>query len=146
MWHDQGEWVTCRQYSILIFQFKSLIHLKCYMLIQTPSQSDIWLQRYEQFLKFKNNVKHKNLSSLLACYHFFYPILYWYFMWIMARFPSFIYAAGLWWPSLVHTATRTGSLSANQCMLCDDEFWSTWSNHLQATPPSGNKGRLRNTP
>ena len=67
MWHDQGEWVTCRQYSILIFQYKSPVHLKCYMLIQTPSQSDIWLQRYEQFFKFKNNVKHKIFSPLLAC-------------------------------------------------------------------------------
>ena len=27
----------------------------------------MWLQRYEQFFKFKNNVKHKNLSPLLAC-------------------------------------------------------------------------------
>ena len=61
------EWVTCRQYSILIFQYKSLVHLNCYILIQTPSQSDIWLQRYEQFFKFKNNAKHKNLSPLLAC-------------------------------------------------------------------------------
>ena len=67
MWQDQGEWVTCRQYSILIFQFKSLVCLKCYILIQIPSQSDIWLQRYEQFFKFKNNIKHKKLSSLLAC-------------------------------------------------------------------------------
>ena len=67
MWHNQGEWVTCRQYSILIFQYKSLVHLKCYILIQTPSQLDTWLQRYEQFFKFKNNVKHKNLSPLSAC-------------------------------------------------------------------------------
>ena len=67
MWHDQGEWVTCWQYSIFIFEYKSLVHLKCYILIQIPSQSDIWLQRYEQFFKFKNNVKHTNLSPLLAC-------------------------------------------------------------------------------
>ena len=67
MWHDQGEWVTCRQFSILLFQYKSLVHLKCYILIQTPSQLNIWLQRYEQFFKVKNNVKHKNLSPLLAC-------------------------------------------------------------------------------
>ena len=26
LWHVQGEWVTCRQYSILIFQYKSLVH------------------------------------------------------------------------------------------------------------------------
>ena len=33
MWHDQGEWVTCRQYSILIFQHKSPVYLKCYIYI-----------------------------------------------------------------------------------------------------------------
>ena len=26
MWHDQGEWVTYRQFSILIFQYKLLVH------------------------------------------------------------------------------------------------------------------------
>ena len=67
MWHSQGEWVTCRQFSILIFQYKSLVHLKCYILIQIPSQSDMWFLRYEQFFNFKHNVKHKNLSPLLAC-------------------------------------------------------------------------------
>ena len=67
MWHDQVEWVTCRQYSILSFQYKSPFHLTCYILTQTPSQSDIWLQRYEQFFKFKNNVKYMNISPLLAC-------------------------------------------------------------------------------
>ena len=50
------EWVTCRQFSILIFQYISFVHLKCYISIQTPSQSDIWLQRFEHSLKFKNNV------------------------------------------------------------------------------------------
>ena len=63
MWHVQKERVKCQQYSILIFQFKSL-GLKCYILIQTLSQLDIWLWRYEYSLKFKNNVKHKNLSPL----------------------------------------------------------------------------------
>ena len=55
--------------AIFSFDFsnKSLVHLKCYILIQTPSQSDIWLQRYKQFFKLKNNVKHKNLTPLLAC-------------------------------------------------------------------------------
>ena len=67
MWHDQGEWFTCRQFSILIFQYETLVHLKCYILIQTPSQSDIWFQRYEQFFNFKINVKHKNLSPLSGC-------------------------------------------------------------------------------
>ena len=67
MWHNQGEWVTCRQYSILIFQFKSLVHFPCYILMQTPSQSDIWLQKCDQFFAVQNNVKHKNLLSILAC-------------------------------------------------------------------------------
>ena len=33
MWHVQGERFTCWQYSILIFQYKSLVH---YILIQPP--------------------------------------------------------------------------------------------------------------
>ena len=67
LWHDQWEWVTCRQFSILIFQCKSFVHLKHYIFIQLPSQSDIWFWRYEQFFNFKNNVKDKNLLPLLAC-------------------------------------------------------------------------------
>ena len=51
----------------LIFQYKSLVHEKCYILIQTPSQSDVWLLRCEHSLKFKNNVRHKNLLPLQAC-------------------------------------------------------------------------------
>ena len=58
MWHDQGKWVTCRQCSILSFQYNLLIHLKSYMLIQTPLQSEIWFQRNEQIFEFLNNVKH----------------------------------------------------------------------------------------
>ena len=67
MWHDQGEWVTCRQFQILIFQYKSLVHLKCYIFILISLQFDIWFWRYEQFFNFKNNVKHKKSSPLLAC-------------------------------------------------------------------------------
>ena len=33
MWHDQMEWIACRQNSILIFHWKSPVHLKCYILI-----------------------------------------------------------------------------------------------------------------
>ena len=67
MWHNQEKWATCRQYSILIFQYKSLVQLKCYILIQTPSKLVMWLQRYEKFFVAQNNVKHKSLSPLLAC-------------------------------------------------------------------------------
>ena len=49
-----GEWVTCRQYSILISQYESLVHLKCYILIQDPSQLVIWLQRYKHSSKIKS--------------------------------------------------------------------------------------------
>ena len=66
LWHDQGKWVTCRQFSIFSFQYKSLVHVKCYILIQIPFQSDTWFQRYGQLFNFKNNVKHKNLSPVLA--------------------------------------------------------------------------------
>ena len=67
LWHNQGVWVTCRQFSILIFQYKSIVHFEYYIWIQILSQSDIWFRRYEQFFNFKNNVKHKNLSLLSAC-------------------------------------------------------------------------------
>ena len=66
MWHDQGKWVTCRQYSILSFQYNLLAHIKSYILIHTPLQSDIWSKRYEQFFEFQNNVKQRNMSSVLA--------------------------------------------------------------------------------
>ena len=66
MWHDQGKWVTCRQCSILSFQYNLLVHLKSYMLIQTPLKSEIWFQRSEQIFEFLNNVKHRNLSPLVA--------------------------------------------------------------------------------
>ena len=66
MWHDQGKWVTCRQYSILSFQYNLLAHIKSYILIHTLLQSDIWFNRYEQFFEFQNIVKHRNMSSVLA--------------------------------------------------------------------------------
>ena len=46
------------------FQHISLVHLKGFILLNTLSQPNVWLQRYEHFLKFTNPVKHKNLSSL----------------------------------------------------------------------------------
>ena len=46
--------------------YNLLVHLKSYILIQTPLLSEIWFQRYEQIYEFLNNVKHKNLSTLLA--------------------------------------------------------------------------------
>ena len=66
MWYDQGKWVTCRQYLFLSFQYNLLSHIKSYILIHTPLQSDIWFERYEQFFEFQNNVKHRTMSSVLA--------------------------------------------------------------------------------
>ena len=66
MWHDQGKWVTCRQYSILSSQYNLLANIKSYIWIHTPLQSDIWFKRYEQFFEFQNNVKHRNMSSVQA--------------------------------------------------------------------------------
>ena len=39
------------------FNIDHLIHLKCYILIQRSSQSNIWLQRYEQFCKVQKQCK-----------------------------------------------------------------------------------------
>ena len=38
-------------------------HFKCYMLVHTPSQSDIWLQRYEQLSEAENNIKHNEFVT-----------------------------------------------------------------------------------
>ena len=62
MSHDQREWVRCRQYSLLIFQFKSLVHSECFTLIQ----SDICLLRYDQFFEVQNNINHRHFSPILA--------------------------------------------------------------------------------
>ena len=67
MWHDQGKWVTCRQFSIFTFQYKSLVHLKCYILIQTASQLDIWLQRYDRFFAVLKQYNMYISIYLLAC-------------------------------------------------------------------------------
>ena len=67
MWHDQGEWVTCRQYLIFIFQYKSLVHLKCYILIQTHLNRTSGCRDTYNSLKLLNNVKHANMSPLLDC-------------------------------------------------------------------------------
>ena len=67
MWHGQRKWVTCQQHSILIFQYKSLVHLKCYILIQTPFWLDIWLERCEQFWR------SKTMQNIRIC-HLFEPV------------------------------------------------------------------------
>ena len=57
LWHDQGKWVTCRKISkipSLLLYF--LITSKYFMLMQTPSQLDTWLQSYEEFVHAKNNI------------------------------------------------------------------------------------------
>ena len=39
---------------------------KCFILIQIPVQLDIWVQSYEGFDNGKNNIKQRNLNSVLA--------------------------------------------------------------------------------
>ena len=51
------------------FHCKSVGYLKCYILIQIPSKSNIWLQTYERSFKFENNVKH----NIRIC-HLFQPV------------------------------------------------------------------------
>ena len=48
----------------LIFQYKSPVHLKCYILIQTSFQLD---NDMNNSLKLENNVKQKNLTPSQAC-------------------------------------------------------------------------------
>ena len=64
LWHDQVKGITCRQYSILISQHKSFK-----MLPSEPNSISIGhlvAEIWKNSLKFKNNVKLKNLSPLLV--------------------------------------------------------------------------------
>ena len=66
MWHDQGKWVTCSKISISFFLHHFLVTSKCFNLMQTPLQLDIWLQSYEGFVNAKNNIKQRNLNTVFA--------------------------------------------------------------------------------
>ena len=39
---------------------------KCFILMQTPLQLDIWLQSYEEFVNAKNKVKQRNWNTVFA--------------------------------------------------------------------------------
>ena len=62
----QGKWVTCRKILILSFISHVLTNSKCFILMQTPWKLHIWLQSYEEFVDAKNNIKQKNLNTVLA--------------------------------------------------------------------------------
>ena len=40
---------------------KKFLPSKCFILMQTSLELDIWLQSYEEFANAKNNIKQKNL-------------------------------------------------------------------------------------
>ena len=42
-----------------------LVTSKCFILMQTPLQLDIWLQSYEGFVNAKNNIKQRNSNTVL---------------------------------------------------------------------------------
>ena len=52
--------------SISIFLHHFLITSKCFILMHTPLQLDIWLQSYEGFDNYKNNIKQRNLNTVFA--------------------------------------------------------------------------------
>ena len=52
--------------SISIFWHHFLKTLKCFILMQTLLQLDIWLQSYEGFDYAKNNMKQRNLNTVYA--------------------------------------------------------------------------------
>ena len=52
--------------SISIFLHHCLTTLKCFILMQTPIQLDIWLQSYAGFDNAKNNIKQRNLNPVFA--------------------------------------------------------------------------------
>ena len=49
IWHDQREMSHLSKMSISIFLHHFLKTWKCFILMQTPLELDIWLQSYEEF-------------------------------------------------------------------------------------------------
>ena len=52
--------------SVSIFLHRCLTTLKCFILMQTPFQLDIWLQSYAGFDNAENNIKQRNLNPVFA--------------------------------------------------------------------------------
>ena len=52
--------------SISIFLHHFLKTSKCFIVIQTPLQLDIWLQSYEGFDNVKNIMKQRNMNNVFA--------------------------------------------------------------------------------
>ena len=52
--------------SISIFLHHCLTVWKCFILMQTPLQLDVWLQSYEEFVNAKNIIKQRNLNTVFA--------------------------------------------------------------------------------
>ena len=52
--------------SISIFLHHCLTTSKCFILMQTPLQLDMWLQSYAGFDNAKNNIKQRNLNHVFA--------------------------------------------------------------------------------
>ena len=57
--------VTCRIFQFL-FSNTTFSCLKCFILMQTPLQLDIWLQSSEESVYAKNNIKQRNLNTVFA--------------------------------------------------------------------------------
>ena len=53
-------------FPISIFLHHFLRTSKCFILMQTPLQLDIWLRSYERFDNAKNNIKQRNLNTVFA--------------------------------------------------------------------------------
>ena len=52
--------------SIPIFLHQFLLTSKCFILMQTPLQLDIWLQSYEEFDNAKNSIKQRNWNAVFV--------------------------------------------------------------------------------
>ena len=52
--------------KISIFLHHFLNTLKCFILVQTPLQLDIWLQSYEGYDNAKHNMKQRHLKTVFA--------------------------------------------------------------------------------
>ena len=64
MWHDPREMSNFNFNSHFLKPLSR--STKCFTLMQTPLQLDIWLQSYEEFVNAKKNIKQRNWNTVFA--------------------------------------------------------------------------------
>ncbi len=67
MWCNQVKWVLCRALSNLRFVVYLIEQSESFVLLKTPSKSDLRFQRYTQFCPAENNKIQRDFHTIIGC-------------------------------------------------------------------------------